>query len=110
MACGCSYLSRLPEEPEGITLAGKFDLINVGMACKNLVCIKCIFQERKSFGLDQERAPQSHRKKKTPAGAHIQRQNREREESGSSIYNAVMKLGDGDNMQRCSAHIIGGNN
>jgi len=31
---------------------------------------------------------------------------RERDESGSSIYNAVMKLSGGDDMQLCLAHII----
>lgn len=49
VALCCVQLSQITRGTEGITLAGKFDLINAGMARKNPVCIKCIFQE-KLFG------------------------------------------------------------
>lgn len=34
----------------GITLAGKFDLINVGMACKTLLVLSAYFRNAKSCG------------------------------------------------------------
>lgn len=57
--------------------------------------------------------PQSHRRfsgRKNPAGARREEEERGRAESGSSIYNAVMKLRDGDNMQRCLDVLKGLNN
>lgn len=98
----------------GITLAGKFDLIKIGVALENLISIKCIFQEcnkkkdRKCAGergLDESAAVTEVSEKKDPEHERTVRQERERDESGSSIYNAVMKLSDGGSMQRCLAHI-----
>lgn len=91
---------------EGITLAGKFDLINVGMACKTLFVSSAYFRNAKASDnvARIKRAAVSPRK--IPSlGAH--RGRKEGAESGSSIYNAFMTLSDGDNMQRCSGHIMG---
>lgn len=40
-----STSSQIIKGARGIKLAEYYDLIKVGMACKNLVCIKCIFRD-----------------------------------------------------------------
>lgn len=61
LACWCSYTDYRGKER--ITLAGKFDLINVGMACKTLFVLSEYFWNANALdNMAWIKAPQSHRR------------------------------------------------
>lgn len=95
---------QLNRRNRGIKLAGQFDLINGGMPCKTLFVSRAYFRNPKAFGqrsqdISAAVSAVSRIIKKNIPGLGAHRGRKGRAESGSSIYNAVRKLRDGDNMQ-----------